>query len=81
VCSKHHLVRFHFDDMADCSLPSGDDTLMRLSIGEERAGEGRFLVELESVIGNDTEGFGGCFRAGAGTVVEVAATTATPPAR
>lgn len=73
VLTKHHRIRLRFEDVAEDRLAARDDTVMRLSIGDERDAEGRFLVEVESAIGSDEEGYGGSFRARAGAVVEVSA--------
>jgi hypothetical protein len=73
--TKHHDVCLRFDDVAEVVLPKHDDALDVLEIGNERDGDGRFLVVLESVVGAPHEGFGGSFRARSGAVVDVVATS------
>lgn len=75
VLTRHHRIRLRFEDVADDRLATRDDTVTRLTIGDERDGEGRFLVEVESAIGSTEEGYGGTFRARSGVVVEVTATS------
>lgn len=69
--TKHHDVRFRFDDVADVSTPERDDTLLRREITNELGSDGRVLVVLESAIGSENEGYGGSFRARSGVVLDV----------
>ena len=69
--TKHHDVRFRFEDVADVSIPERDDTLFRLEIANELGSDGRFLVVLESATGSENEGYGGSFRARSGVVLDV----------
>lgn len=70
--TKHHDVRLRFEDVVDGSLPERNDTLMRLVVEDELDGDGRFLVDVDSVLGSD---HGGTFRARSGVVVAVVPTT------
>lgn len=72
--TKHHDVRFRFDDVTVVSIPTQGDTLDILQISDERDADGRFLVLLDSVIGCPYEGFGGSFRARSGLVVDIVPT-------
>ncbi|MBX3193389.1 MAG: hypothetical protein KF819_40780 [Labilithrix sp.] len=69
--TKHHDVRFRFEDVAAVSMSERDDTLLRLQIANELGSDGRFLVVLESAIGTESEGYGGSFRARSGVVLDV----------
>jgi hypothetical protein len=79
LLTKHHDVCFRFEDVAEVVLPTRDDVLGVLEIGNERDDDGRFLVVLDSAIGLPREGFGGSFRARSGAVLDVVATS--PEAR
>ena len=50
--TKHHDVRFRFEDLADVSISERDDTLFRLDIANELGSDGRFLVVLDSATGS-----------------------------
>ncbi|MBK6697237.1 MAG: hypothetical protein IPG50_34375 [Myxococcales bacterium] len=69
--TKRHVVHLRFDDVADVLIPERDDTLLGLEIGSELGSDGRFLVVVESAIGNEDEGYGGSFRARSGVVLDV----------
>jgi hypothetical protein len=69
--TKHHDVRFRFEDLADVSISERDDTLFRLDIANELGSDGRFLVVLDSATGSESEGYGGSFRARSGVVLDV----------
>ena len=67
----HHLVRLRFDGVVDDRLPAQPDTLFSLEIGDQLGDNGRFLVVVESALGNPDEGRGGSFRARTAAVIEV----------
>lgn len=69
--SKHHEVRFRFEDVVDVTMPRHSDLLMELEIDDELDSDGRFRVVLESCVGNESEGYGGAFRARSGSVLDV----------
>ena len=75
--TKHHDVLFRFEDVADVSIPEREDTLYGLEIASELGSDGRFLVVIESAIGNENEGYGGSFRARSGVVLDVIPTASS----